>query len=382
MKMWLAKQQAKASLMKAFRNGEVGNHYSYSSNSGLVYPKIHAVDIQKTKLTYVFTIPTGMDPKEIKKKEFCFKQVFGERIELKGDNKKFTLTVFAAVLQPKLEYNYKEIEAFTKEAGYHMPIVAGKDASGAIQVYDATNNPNLLIYGEPGSGKSSILHVILTTLIQFYSPSELHLHLADFKQNELCVYEGVDHVKSVSYQVKNFAPILGTLKAELIKRGELLKNNRVRHVNKLPKDKKPPYIVLCVDEFVMITDNDIMSDLLQIASLGRAYGIYLILSMQRPSHKILSTDVRGLLSVRMGFRTVDLRNAMIGETPGSEKIKKEQPGKFLLKLDELTEIQAPYLDENNVEKILEAYQSADDLPSFGTTEQPQPKKDDVFGVLD
>lgn len=57
MKKWLAKQQAKASLIKAFRNGEIGNHYSYSSNSGFIYPKIHAVDIQKTKLTYVFTIP-------------------------------------------------------------------------------------------------------------------------------------------------------------------------------------------------------------------------------------------------------------------------------------------------------------------------------------
>jgi S-DNA-T family DNA segregation ATPase FtsK/SpoIIIE len=98
-----------------------------------------------------------------------------------------------------------------------------------------------------------------------------------------------------------------------------------------------------------------MADLLQIASLGRAYGIYLILAMQRPSHKILSTDVWGLLSVRMGFRTVDKRNAMIGETPGSEKISKDQPGTFLLNLDELTELRAPFLNEDKTEKLLKPY---------------------------
>jgi S-DNA-T family DNA segregation ATPase FtsK/SpoIIIE len=114
-----------------------------------------------------------------------------------------------------------------------------------------------------------------------------------------------------------------------------------------------------VDEFVMIKDDDIMTDLLQIASLGRAYGIYLILSMQRPSHKILSTDVRGLLSVRMGFRTVDKRNAMIGETPGSEKISKDQPGTFLLNLDELAELRSPFLNEDKTEEILKTYKKSD-----------------------
>lgn len=79
-------------------------------------------------------------------------------------------------------------------------------------------------------------------------------------------------------------------------------------------------------------------------------------------------------------------NAMIGETQGNEKIKKEQPGKFLLKLNELTEIQAPYLDEDNVEKLFAAYQAAKlkkpNLPPFTSLELPEPKRDDVIGVLE
>ncbi|MBK5458160.1 hypothetical protein [Peribacillus sp. TH27] len=50
----------------------------------------------------------------------------------------------------------------------------------------------------------------------------------------------------------------------------------------------------------------------------------------------------------MGFKTVDLRNALIGKTPGSEKISKDEPV-FLLNLDELTELKAPYMDEEKTE---------------------------------
>lgn len=390
-KEWFAKQRMKAIVSQVFKNGDLSVSYSYGKNNGKIYPKIRKVQFdyeQKTAVCY-FSLPTGMDPKEIKKKTYCFQQVFGQRIEVKGDVKEFKLTVFTGDKKPKIDYNYKEILDIIKREEFLMPIVAGIDSAGKLRIYDATNNPNLLIFGEPGSGKSSILHVILSTLIQLYSADEIHFYMADFKQSELVLYEDVDHVMNVSYQVKTFAPVLKYLKNELDKRGSLLRQYRVRHINKLPKDKKPPYIVLCVDEFVMIKDDEIMSDLLQIASLGRAYGIYLILSMQRPSHKILSTDVRGVLSVRMGFRTVDLRNAMIGDTPGSEKISADEPGKFLLSLDELIELRAPYLNEDEVEKILEPYKSRKPKRTF--TDEIQPSRDavdlkeveeDVFGVLD
>jgi S-DNA-T family DNA segregation ATPase FtsK/SpoIIIE len=170
----------------------------------------------------------------------------------------------------------------------------------------------------------------------------------------------VEHVKSVCYTTKELAPVLKHIQKEMTKRGELLKQNKVRHINKLSDLQKPPYIVLCVDEFVMIRDEEIMADLLQIASLGRAYGIYLILSMQRPSHKILSTDVRGLLSVRMGFRTVDKRNAMIGETLGSETIPpKGYEGTFYLKYEDLECLRSPFLDEDRTEKLIAPFKKDD-----------------------
>lgn len=74
------------------------------------------------------------------------------------------------------------------------------------------------------------------------------------------------------------------------------------YVDQLPKDKK--YLTSCWPsmQIVMVMDNkDIKKMLIQNDSLGRTLGIYNILSLQRPSHDILDTKVRSLLTVRMGF---------------------------------------------------------------------------------
>ncbi|WP_026572517.1 FtsK/SpoIIIE domain-containing protein [Bacillus sp. UNC438CL73TsuS30] len=350
--------KARYKLTKAFRTAAIYKTIGSGDNQKKIFPKIHNIPNSKYDY-YTFTLPNGIDPKLLRKNFYVFQQIFGEGVYLEGAIKRFTLTVRKSKKIDEVDYDYPKLLEIIKKEEILMPIVCGGNELGELKIYDATNSPNLLIYGEPGSGKSSILHVILSTLIQYYTPDQIQIYLADFKMSELNLYEGVEHIKSISYLTKDFGPALKHLKKELTIRGQLLKEHKVRHINKLPEDKKPPYIVLCVDEFVMIRDEDIMADLLQISSLGRAYGIYLILSMQRPSHKILSTDVRGLLSVRMGFRTVDKRNALIGETPGSETISKDVPGTFLLNLDELTELRAPFLNEDKTEKILSKFKNKD-----------------------
>jgi S-DNA-T family DNA segregation ATPase FtsK/SpoIIIE len=349
----------RAKLVDAFKKAGIYRTFKTDSGERKVLPKIHNVPNSKYDY-YVFTLPNGVDPKLLKKNFFVFQQIFGEGVSIDGEVKQFKLTVKQTKLIDKVDYDYNALAELISKEKIIMPIVCGMSEKGTLKIYDATNNPNLLIYGEPGSGKSSILHVINSTLIQYYSPKQIEFYFADFKMSELNVYEGVEHVKSVCYTTKELAPVLTHLQKEMSIRGNLLKQNKIRHINKLSDEQKPPYIVLCVDEFVMIRDDEIMSDLLQIASLGRAYGIYLILSMQRPSHKILSTDVRGLLSVRMGFRTVDKRNALIGETPGSETIPpKGYAGTFYLKYEDLELLRSPYLDEETTEKILQPYKRND-----------------------
>jgi S-DNA-T family DNA segregation ATPase FtsK/SpoIIIE len=172
--------------------------------------------------------------------------------------------------------------------------------------------------------------------------------------SEFFLFKDVEHVKSVCVYPEDMARMLKHIHGELKRRGELLNKHRVTHITKVPE--KTPFILLAIDEIVMIMDDkEMKKQLVQIVSLGRALGIYCILSLQRPSHDILDTKIRGLLTVRMGFRTTDASNSKIIGTPSSERISKTTPGRFLIKRDELTELQAPHLTEEKADKILAAY---------------------------
>lgn len=348
------KLKARQKLISAFK--EAGIYKTISSDERKIYPKIHSVSIEVRHTEYVFTIPNGIDPKLFKKNFYVFEQMFGRSIQLEGEIKKFVLTVHKGGMKKELTYCYNDLSNTIKD--FKMPIVCGKDRNGKWVVYDAITEPNALISGEPGSGKSTQLRSILTTLIQYKTPDQLHLYLGDLKMSEFHLFKGVQHVKDVAIFPDELGSMLTCVYKEMLSRSKLLNAMGVMHIDQLPEAKKVPYILLAIDEIVMVMDDkDIKKMLVQIDSLGRALGIYNILSLQRPSHDILDTKVRSLLTVRMGFRTTDLSNAKIIGTPGSEKISRETPGRFYLKRDTLEEIQAPYLTDDEAKKILEGYKS-------------------------
>lgn len=383
-KLFLNKQKAKASLRKAFKNAGLYMKFKNGDKDVQVFPKIHSVqfDDEKKTTTYVFDLVRGMDPKEVIKKHFVFMQHFGKNIDLDGDHKTFELIIYENGIKRELTYKFKDIQPIIE--GMKVPIVCGIDKNGEWVAYDAKTEPNALISGEPGSGKSTQLRSILCTLIQSLSPDDLHLYLGDLKMSEFHLFKGVKHVKNISVFPDELEVMLARVYSDMIRRSKLLNSSGVMHVDDLPQDKKVPYILVAIDEIVMVMDNkEIKSMLVQIDSLGRALGIYNILSLQRPSHDILDTKVRSLLTVRMGFRTTDLSNAKIIGTPGSETISRETPGRFFLKRDTLSEIQAPYLTDNRAKKLLERYKSNEPVKeqvedAVKPQEEIQLREEDVF----
>jgi DNA segregation ATPase FtsK/SpoIIIE, S-DNA-T family len=377
-KEFIKNQSAKAKLRRCFKSAGLIDKHKSGDKEVIVYPKIHDVKFdEELKATrYVFTLVNGMDPKEISKKEFVFMQHFGKNIELEGDYKKFELKVYQNGLVKELLYRYDDIETAIKEL--KVPIVCGKDRNGKWKVYDAVTAPNCLISGEPGAGKSTQCRSIISTLIQYKSPEELHIYLGDLKMSEFFLFKDVEHVKSVCVYPDDMAKMLKHLHKELKHRGELLNKHRVDHIMKVPG--KHPFILLAIDEIVMIMDDrEMKKELVQIASLGRALGIFCMLSLQRPSHDILDTKIRSLLTVRMGFRTVDASNSKLIGTPGSEKISEDTPGRFLMKRSDITELQAPYITLEKAEKLLEPYRVDGWKDMFAKTAyQPpeEPKKED------
>lgn len=381
-KEWFHKRNLKNQLVEVF--GKAGLFVDHQTRGGKVpiYPKIQFVSSTQENVRYIFTIPNGLDPKTIEKKWFCFQQILGRNVAIEGDVKKFVLNVFHsdAGLQP-YNYRFKQWQPLLKQ--HRLPIVVGRDQFGNMIVYDMVeaNTPHLLIAGETGSGKSSMVRVVLSTLIQYMSPDKLHLYLGDLKNSEFHFLRRVRHVKEVCMEEIEMKIMLQKVWKEIRERRKLMEEYEVDHIdeyNKLNPDKRKPYILLAIDEVAMLQDEkECMSTVEKISAVGRALGVFLILSMQRPDAKVLDGKLKLNMTVRMGFKCADTINSNIMGTPGSEHL--EQSGQMILKLNGLKKVQAPFLELSKAKQIVEPYR----IPKEDMKLQNPPQEDiKLFGVLD
>ncbi|HHK5536256.1 TPA: FtsK/SpoIIIE domain-containing protein [Bacillus mobilis] len=380
-KEWLHKRSLKQQIIEVFQKAGLYTEHQTRGGKIRIYPNIRAVSSSKESVKYVFTIPNGLDPKIIEKKWFCFQQIFGRNVAIEGDIKKFVLNVFYSDAGLKqYNYSYKQWQPLLQK--YRLPVVVGRDQFGNMTTYDMVkaNTPHLLIAGETGSGKSSMVRVVLSALIQYMSPDKLHLYLGDLKNSEFHFLRRVKHVKEVCMEEIEMKIMLQKVWNEIRERRKLMEEYEVDHIdeyNKLNPDKQKPYILLAIDEVAMLQDEkECMMTIEKISAVGRALGVFLMLSMQRPDAKVLDGKLKLNMTVRMGFKCDNTINSNIMGTPGSEHL--EQSGQMILKLNGLKKVQAPYLELNHAKKIVESYRLPKDAIELLSSQQELP----LFGVLE
>ncbi|HDR6315586.1 FtsK/SpoIIIE domain-containing protein [Bacillus mobilis] len=381
-KEWLHIQKLRNRLKEVFAKAGLYTEHQTRGGKVPIYPKVHNVSSSTESVRYVFTIPNGLDPQKIEKKWFCFQQILGRNITIEGDLKKFVLHVFHSDsgLKP-YKYYYKEWHSLLKE--FRLPVVVGRDQFGKMITYDMldSNSPHLLIAGETGSGKSSMVRVVLSTFIQYMSPDKLHLYLGDLKNSEFHFLRRVKHVKEVCMEEIEMKIMLQKVWKEIRERRKLMEQFEVDHIdayNKLNPDNQKPYILLAIDEVAMLKDEkECMTTIEKISAVGRSLGVFLMLSMQRPDAKVLDGKLKLNMTVRIGFKCDSAINSNIMGTPGSEHL--EQSGQMILKRNGLKKVQAPYLELSNAKQIVEPYRMSKEEKMLQT---PLKEEIPLFGVLD
>jgi DNA segregation ATPase FtsK/SpoIIIE, S-DNA-T family len=367
---------ARSQLIKAFRSGTI--YKTIGSDERKIFPKIHSICITDHSTEYVFTLPTGLNPELLKKNFFAFQQVFGKNVVLEGEVKKFTLVAKKSV-KKDLIYNFKEIKKAISE--HRLPIICGQERNGKYISFDLATMPHILIAGETGSGKSTQLRSILTTLIKVKRPQELQFYLGDCKRQEFHIFRKIEHVQCVHSTARDIRIMLQKIRNEMDNRSNLTEVFEVGHIDELPKEHRFPYIIVCIDEFVMLRKDEVIMDILtEIVAIGRTLGVFAILSMQRPNAKTLDTTVRANLTVSMGFKLRDAMEAKIANTPNADKI--EESGHFIMNSDKIYNIQAPYLVMKEAKKLLEPFYVAKGPVKEVHPEEPEKSKQlsekDVF----
>lgn len=361
---YFEKLKARKKLMDVFKFGGIYKSHTYDGKERFVYPKIHEISTKNKVFLYVFTLANGISPEKVYKAEWCFKQVFGEHIEIEGKIKKFKLRVYPEGLPKKVSYHYGEW------IGRHtLPIVCGRDINNQQVSYDMDEYPHLLLSGETGSGKSSLLRAILTTLILTKSEEELRLVLGDMKRSEFGIYRNIAHVDGVYMSEKTLGPALTKVKKEMEKRGELLDQNEVTHIRELAEPI--PYIIVAIDEVALLKSNKkIMGILEDISAIGRSLGVQLILSMQRPDHKLLDGKLKNNLTVRISGRQSNESNARIAGVPGSDDIEIDKKGRMIVMLDRPMMVQSPFLPLKEAKDLIKHLKSDPVIETVPDKEEP------------
>ncbi|MCP9225158.1 FtsK/SpoIIIE domain-containing protein, partial [Bacillus mycoides] len=244
-----------------------------------------------------------------------------------------------------------------------------------------SNTPHLLIAGETGSGKSSMVRVVLSTLIQYMSPDKLHLYLGDLKNSEFHFLRRVKHVKEVCMEEIEMKIMLQKVWKEIRERRKLMEEYEVDHIdayNKLNPDHQKPYMLLAIDEVAMLKEEkECMTTIEKISAVGRSLGVFLMLSMQRPDAKVLDGKLKLNMTVRIGFKCDSAINSNIMGTPGSEHLEKS--GQMILKRNGLKKVQAPYLELSKAKQIVEPYRMPKEEKILQNSSQEEIP---LFGVLD
>ena len=197
--------------------------------------------------------------------------------------------------------------------------------------------PYILVAGGVGMGKSNWINLILNQITVNYSPEQVQYFLIDLKLGvELGPWSDDDMCQGTCWDptTDQLAAMLSYLNREVRRRMKLFKRMGVYKIdeyNKLDDVERLPYLLLIVDEYAEIgRDKEIEAKLQSLLAIGRASGLRVCISTQRPTHDLISTSIKGLIPTRLCFSVADHTNSQVVLDQGGAEDLGGIPGRALL----------------------------------------------------
>ncbi|MHC4202799.1 MAG: DNA translocase FtsK, partial [Planctomycetota bacterium] len=283
-----------------------------------------------------------------------------------------------------------------------IPLLLGRDTSGAPLVSDLTAMPHLLIAGTTGSGKSVCMDAVITSILMLRRPDQVKLLLIDPKMVELSRYRDVPHLVSpVVTDVRRAAGCLEWAVREMQERYTMLSAVGGRDIGSYngmaPGERckralaagadsperfahQMPHVVIMVDELsdlMMQVPKEVEESMRRLAQKSRATGIHMVLATQRPSVDVITGTIRANFPCRIAFQvavSVDSR-VIIGQG-GAERLLGKGDMLFVPP-ERANPIRAKgvYVAEEEIERVLDHIRKQPPADSRLALDEPPPAGD-------